>query len=115
VTDFDKTNFDLMDIYVRIQTPIRFYKEVAGFLWAREVWARFSKNKKVIEVRTISKNVKRDLNIWLNFANDHGRRKSDWWMQSRAGNPKFLKISTNFKIYVILNKSSLNLQNLAIY
>ncbi len=37
MTDFDKTNSVLMDFYVGIQTTIRFYKEVAGFAWAREV------------------------------------------------------------------------------
>ncbi len=37
MTDFDETNFVLMDFYVRIQKIIRFYKEVAGFAWAREV------------------------------------------------------------------------------
>jgi hypothetical protein len=37
VTDFDETNFDLMGFYVGIQTAIRFYKEVAGFAWPREV------------------------------------------------------------------------------
>jgi hypothetical protein len=37
VTDFDETNFVLMDFYVGIQTTIRFNKEVAGFAWAREV------------------------------------------------------------------------------
>jgi hypothetical protein len=35
VTDFDETNFDLMDIYVRIQTLFDFIK--VGFSWAREV------------------------------------------------------------------------------
>jgi hypothetical protein len=37
VTDFDETNFVLMDFYVEIQATIQFYKEVARFAWAREV------------------------------------------------------------------------------
>jgi hypothetical protein len=37
VTDFDETNFVLIDFYVEIQTTIRFHREVAGFAWAREV------------------------------------------------------------------------------
>jgi hypothetical protein len=37
VTDFDETNFVLMDFYVGIQTTIRFYNEIGGFAWAREV------------------------------------------------------------------------------
>ncbi len=37
MTDFDETNFVLMDFYVGIQNTIRFYKEVADFVWAREI------------------------------------------------------------------------------
>jgi hypothetical protein len=37
VTDFDETNFVLMDFYVEMQIAIRFFKNAAGVTWARKL------------------------------------------------------------------------------